>query len=407
MNRLWTKDYTLITLGTIISMLGNAVASFAIGLVVYDLTNSTLLFAIYTTVTIIPKIIVPLLVGPIVDRFSRKKIIVILDYFSSVIFLSITLLFYFGVANNYILFLFLGFLLGSVDSFYNVTYESFYPTLISKGCYSKAYSIGSMISPIATTVMVPIAANVYDGAGVEVLFIFNAISFFITASIEIFISKDKKDEEKKTYNFKMFKSDFVNGLDYVKHEKGLKSIIGYFFVTTLTGAVVGALLLPFFVSTDGYTKQDYSYLMAIGTLGRVIGALFHYKHEYKKDNRFKIAAAVYTSVVLLRAIMLFTPFVCMLIFQLMIGLLAVTSYTIRISSTQSYVPNERRGRFNSVFMMITNIGAVIGQLIGGVLGEFLYIPYIIVAFMILDLLAIFFIVIGNKKSISLIYNNEI
>ncbi len=31
------------------------------------------------------------------------------------------------------------------------------------------------------------------------------------------------------------------------------------------------------------------------------------------------------------------------------GFLAVNSYNIRISATQSYVPNELRGRFNGVF----------------------------------------------------------
>ena len=37
-NKLWTRDFSIITIGSIISMLGNAVSGFAIGLVVLDYT---------------------------------------------------------------------------------------------------------------------------------------------------------------------------------------------------------------------------------------------------------------------------------------------------------------------------------------------------------------------------------
>lgn len=40
------------------------------------------------------------------------------------------------------------------------------------------------------------------------------------------------------------------------------------------------------------------------------------------------------------------------------GLLGVTSYTIRISATQSYVPDEKKGRFNGAFNMLNTVGAL-------------------------------------------------
>ncbi len=41
--RLWTRDFTIITLGTVVSMLGNAVSGFAISLLVLDYTGSVFL----------------------------------------------------------------------------------------------------------------------------------------------------------------------------------------------------------------------------------------------------------------------------------------------------------------------------------------------------------------------------
>ena len=85
-NKLWTMDFTIIPIGSIISMLGNAVSGFAIGLVVLDYTNSTFLYALFMVICNMPKIVVPLFVGPYLDRFSRKKVIYSLDFLSAFIY---------------------------------------------------------------------------------------------------------------------------------------------------------------------------------------------------------------------------------------------------------------------------------------------------------------------------------
>ncbi len=55
-NKLWTKDFSIITWGTVISMLGNAVSSFSLGLLVYDNTESTLLYALFFVAVFLPQL---------------------------------------------------------------------------------------------------------------------------------------------------------------------------------------------------------------------------------------------------------------------------------------------------------------------------------------------------------------
>ena len=43
---LWTKNFTILSLGTVVSTLGNAVSGFAISLLVLDYTGSTLLYTL-------------------------------------------------------------------------------------------------------------------------------------------------------------------------------------------------------------------------------------------------------------------------------------------------------------------------------------------------------------------------
>lgn len=404
---LWTRDFTIITLGTVISMLGNAIAGFAIGLLVLDYTGSTFLYALFAVVYNLPKIIMPFVAGPYVDRFPRKKIIYTLDFMSAILFLG----FYFFISKgvfNYPVFLITCLVIGSIDSIYMVAYDSLYPTLISEGNFTKAYSISSMIYPIAA-VMVPVAAYFYENIGLEPLFLFNAITFFIAAIFETQIkAKDTHiNETPAKYNIKQYGQDFKEGITYIKKEKGLLVITGYFCVTALVGGVSGTLIMPYFKSTPHLGVILYTYVMGCGILGRLIGGMIHYKFKYPTNKKFAIALLVYLISSVIEGSYLFMPVILMMLVNFISGLLCVTSYNIRISSTQNYVPNELRGRFNGTFQMIFTLGGIIGQLTAGIVGEFLPIRPVILVFYLLCIAAALLIMYRGRRHVKPIYNRNV
>lgn len=406
MAKLWTKNFTIITFGTIISMFGSAASNFALGLIIFEKTNSPFLYSLFFIVCMIPMAIVPLFAGPFVDRFSRRKIIYTLDFMCFVLFALASIFAYFDYFN-YFLYMLVGFLLGIISSIYNVSYESFYPMLISEGNYSKAYSISSLLYPLANTIMAPVSAIVYESVGLFPLFVFDAISFLVAALLETQIKikeSQVQQEEERAFDFK---EEFKEGIQYLKAEKGLASVTKYFFVTMLAFGVIESLLLPFFKTNPDLGATKYSLVLSTHTLGRILGGFMHYKIIIPKEKKFQIAIIVYTSISLLDCIFFFAPYKLMLVIYLVYGALGVTSFNIRTSATQSYVPNEKRGRFNGIFAVITMIGMVIGKLIGGIAGEVFYIPYIIVGTSILNLLAVYFIVYKDKKHVKLLYNRDV
>ena len=52
--KLWTKNFTIITLGTLISAIGDAAMALALSLVVFDQTRSTWLSGLYAAISILP-----------------------------------------------------------------------------------------------------------------------------------------------------------------------------------------------------------------------------------------------------------------------------------------------------------------------------------------------------------------
>jgi len=406
-NKLWTRDFTIITFGTVVSMLGNAVAGFAIGLLVLDYTESIFLYALFMVCYSLPRIALPMFAGPLLDRFSRKRMIYSLDFFSFALYLAI----YFLLARgffNYIAYLLLSMLIGSIDSVYSVAYDSFYPLLISEGNFTRAYSISSLIYPLSNAIMVPIAGLCYKTIGLAPLFMFNAATFLIAAIAETQIRAPEthiQQRENERFDRKRFVTDLREGVGYLRRERGLGTITAYFFITMLSSSLCMTLALPYFKSltaVDGV--MQYTFVMGANTIGRLLGGGVHYFYRYPAHKKFAIALAVYTSLCFIDGAYLFLPFWAMLVFMFTDGMLGVTSYNIRISSTQNYVPDSMRGRFNGLFQMLCILGTIIGQLIAGALGEVLPIRGIVVGAMALNLLGVLFVMAPNREHVKKIYN---
>lgn len=415
-NKLWTRDFTIITLGTVVSMLGNSVSGFAVGLMVLDFTKSTFLFAFFMVMNSIPRIVVPLFAGPYIDRFSRKKVIYVLDFISSALYLSL----FIAIYNNYINYAILlgcSILVGVIDGIYGIAYESLYPNLISKGNYSKAYSISSMLYPLAAF-MTPVAAIVYNAFNSAApLFLFNAITFFIAACFETQIKYDEthvKLRENTKFDFKQYSYDFKQALKYIASEKGLLTITIYFVITTFASSGTNTLILPFFKNNTNLfshiaidTVTLYTIISGFGVIGRLIGGAIHYKFKYPIDKKFSIALFVYAVICVLEGSQYYFPIHLMAISFFLVGILGVTSFNIRISATQSYLPDEIRGRYNGVFQMLCTTGGIVGQLIAGGLGEFMPERVIIMILMSMNLLGVFLVMYRGKEHVKKIYNRAV
>ena len=404
---LWTRNFTIITIGTVISMFGSALSNFAVGLLVLDYSQSTLLYALFMAASNLPRVVLPTLAGPYIDKFSRRKTIYTLDFLSTFIYMILAIVMMKGWFNYGILIL-CSLTLGAISSIYDVAYESFYPLLITEGNYTKAYSIQSTLDSL-TMIMVPVSAFLYNVFGIVPLFIFDMITFLIAAILEtqIKIEENHVLKENEKFSLNIYKKTFSEGMEYLKDEKGLMSIIKYFTVSTMAGGVFNVLMLPFFKSN--FTNGEYIFTIVGGALflGRIIGGSIHYKFKYPVHKKFAIALTVYTVLSVLDGALLFMPNIpIMCVMGFVGGLMGVTSYNIRISATQSYVPDNKKGRFNGMFQMCTTTGMLFGQFISGVLSEFMPERGIIVIFQTINLFAVFFFMYLNRNKVKLIYNRQ-
>ena len=408
--RLWTKDFTIITVGTVISMLGSTLSGFAMSLLVLDYTGSTFLFALYNVLYFLPHTIVPALCGPFLDRFSRRKTIYVLDFITAGVYVAAALVFLAGYFSFPMLALFCV-LIGTIGSVYNVAYDSFYPLLISEGNYSKAYSVASTLETL-TMVMAPVSTFLYKQFGIVPLFLADAVTYFIAAVLETqigaeehYVARQKENRTERRMSRQMVR-DFREGMQYLWSEKGLLAVAIYFCASSFAGGVTQTLDLPWFKNAFHNGEYWFTLVWGMSSVGRAIGGALHYKLRIPKEKKYAIALTVYIVISTLEGTYLYCPIPAMMVMCFLTGLGGVTSYNIRIAGTQRYVPDEKKGRFNGAFGTINMVGMVAGQLIAGALAEILPIRGIVSAAMGLTVAVAILVIGGSKTAVSKIYNTE-
>ena len=406
---LWTRDFTIITIGSVISMFGNELAGFAMSLMVLDVSGSTLLYAIFLAAFTLPQLFAPLISGAFLDRFSRKKTIYTLDFISAFLDILMAVIIFTGWFS-FPVFIIYCLVLGTIQSTYIVAYDSFYPLLITEGNYQKAYSIATVLETLAV-VMVPVAAFLYEKIGLAPLLIVDGVSFLIAAVIETrikaeehYIEKQRQTQTQGSGPVHQIFLDLKEGFRYFAAEKGLLAIAAYFVISSACGGVSDVIVLPYFKNTFENGQYWYIFVMAFELIGRAVGGLFHYKIKIPAKDRYRVALVGYIVISLCGGFYLFFPFPVMMALCFIIGVGGVTGYTIRVSATQSYVPDEKKGRFNGAFSMLMTLGTLVGEFASGALSKVVPERIILMSAMLLCAVCAAIFIGGGKKHVAMIYN---
>ena len=89
---LFQRDFTLVVIGQIISLFGNAILRFALPLYLLRITGSPALFGIVTACSFAPMVVLSLVGGVLADRVNKRDIMVVLDFSTAALIAIFTLL---------------------------------------------------------------------------------------------------------------------------------------------------------------------------------------------------------------------------------------------------------------------------------------------------------------------------
>ena len=86
------RDFLLLWLGQLVSLTGSGLTGFALGLWVYQRTGSVTDFALISMFTLLPQIVLSPLAGALIDRWDRRRVMMLSDLVAGIVTLTMSLL---------------------------------------------------------------------------------------------------------------------------------------------------------------------------------------------------------------------------------------------------------------------------------------------------------------------------
>ncbi|HCO73997.1 MAG TPA: MFS transporter [Clostridium sp.] len=371
--KLFNRNFTLVVIGQIISMFGNAILRFALPLYLLRETGSASLFGIVTASSFLPMIFLSFLGGILADRMNKRNIMVALDFLTA----SIVFLFLMALGKLPIVPLFIAvlMLLYGISGTYQPTVQASIPLLVSG---DKILSAGAVVNQVGALagLLGPIIGGMLFGAfGIVPILLISIACFASSAIMEIFIHIPFEKRNNAMKISAIIKSDFLDSTNYMKKEKPvLINIIG---LATIFNLVLSSMLIvgmPILII--GTLKMSDELLgfsqgaMALGGLcGGILTAIFSKKLKLTSSHIFMFLCSLSVGVMaipLLLGMANMVSYVVITATSFVIMALATMFSVQMIAAVQSETPPELVGKVIAVMISLSMCAQPIGQAIYGV-----------------------------------------
>jgi MFS family permease len=399
-SRFATKDFVILTQANFISEVGSVIYSITIGFWILSQTNSTFLMGLSSATVYIPKIIFGFYAGKIIDSVNQKFILVFTDLIAGIIIALLIIPAIEGQLSAWMV-ITVGFLIGITNTFAQPTARIVLPKIIrdkkyltqANAMYSSAFTLSNIIGRAITGFL-------YNTLGVVFIFFIDSVSYFYSAVSESFIKNTpvKKVESEKQ------PPQYAN-LKLLKSVPGLLSVFLIIACLNFFGIMTFTLYVPFFEQDPKLSIELYGLIMAISTIGTVLGQFVLSIKNIDSKNYLKVFSI---SGVISNIPIIFFPLTNNIV--LLGGLIftsGITSVGINVvlnTVLQKSIPENIQGR---VFALVGMVGGLLmpaGIVLAGLLAEFILSKYLISLSAII--LVLVFGITYYNKSIKLFFNME-
>lgn len=266
------QTFRVIWLGQMVSIMGSSMTRFAFIIWAFNQTSKASTTALIAFSSYLPYILISPLAGVIVDRFSRKLIMIVSDLSTGLITLLILLLFVTGKIEIWHLYLYCGFS-SLFESFQVPAYTSSITLLLDKKDLPKASGMRSLSSNLSQ-IAAPILAGVFIGfIGIEGIIWIDLITFGIAmiTLMMVFIPSLTKHPDQKEQSIL---SDIRFGIQYLKDRKGLLYLMFIFSLINLIAAMTYFGILPAMIlARTNHNELSLAWVQAALGVGGVVGSI--------------------------------------------------------------------------------------------------------------------------------------
>lgn len=213
------KDFTLVVVGQIVSLFGNAILRFSLPLYLLRETGSSTLFGIVTACSFLPMIMLSLLGGVLADRVNKRNIMVCLDFLTAGVITVFSWLL--GIVPIIPLFITVLMLLYGISGTYQPAVQASIPALVPKEKILSANAIVNQIGALANFIGPIIGGMLYGAFGIVIILKVSVLCFVLSAVMEIFIKIPFQKQPTQDKVLQIAAGDLRDSIRFLRIEKPL------------------------------------------------------------------------------------------------------------------------------------------------------------------------------------------
>lgn len=364
---LWrNRDYMLLWSGQLVSTTGSAASGLVFPLLILSVTNSPAAAGIASALFMLPYALFSLPAGALIDRWDRKRVMIITDVLRGLVFAAIPVALFFNALTVWQLYV-SAFLEGTLFVFFNLAEVAALPRVVDKAQLPNAAAQNQASSTGAWIIGPSVGTFLYQNVARMAPFIADAISYFISAFSLAFIKADFQRERTPRENSSL-RAEIMEGVRWLWAQPLLRfmALLGCGINLVLASHSLTLILLA---KRQGASDALIGTLFSIGAVGGLLGALI----AARLLKRLGLGATIIGSMWVLALtypLYLVSPNLLVLgivtgIIYLIIPVLSVATLSYRAAM----VPDELQGRANSVFRLVSWGSQPVGALLAGILLE--------------------------------------
>ncbi|MBO0783451.1 MAG: MFS transporter, partial [Ktedonobacteraceae bacterium] len=266
---LWrNRDYLLLVSGQNISRLGTGISQLAFPLLALTLTGSAAQAGIIGTLAFIPQLLFGLVVGALVDRLNRKRVMIICDLGRAAVFASIALLHSLRALPIFLLY-FLVPVDGILAVFFNLSATARLPHVVERDQLPTAVAQDQMALAVIS-LLSPFFGELLYSLAPFCPFLVDALSYLFSAA-SLSMMKTSFQEERTSVP-RSLPQQIRDGLFWLWQQPVLRSLT-FLLAAVLFAASGNSLLVILLAKTQQTSPFVIGLIFTLTGLGGILGSL--------------------------------------------------------------------------------------------------------------------------------------
>jgi MFS family permease len=369
---LWrNRDFMYLWSGQVISVLGSGISSLALPLIILELTGGNYAAAgVAGALFGLPYLLFSLPIGALIDRWERKRVMILCDVGRAINIATIPLALFFNVLTIWQIYI-NAFIEGTLYVFFNIAEVAALPRVVRKEQLPNA-AAQNEAGFIATFLIAPPLGGILVQINRLVPFIFDAVSYTVSAIFLTFIKTEFQGERK--VEERHLRREIGEGMSWLWRNPLIR------FMAFLTGgnnfvsAGLGLVMIVLAQNMLGIAGTEVieiapqiGVIFAIGSVGGILGAIAAPRIQ-KRFGFGQVIIGVMWAQTLLYSLFAFAPNIIVL--GLIMALLFSSNpiyNAVQFSYRLALIPDRLQGRVNSTFRLLAFGFQPLGNIITGVL----------------------------------------